>query len=313
MFSPAIPPAPRPALRASAGGAALLGLLLVVGALSCTRLVASRVGRALDAQGQVFAAEDDPELVREAIPFGLKTLESLLEASPRDPRLLQAAASGFTQYAYAFLLQEAQMQEDHDPEAARAQTARARRLFERAVAYGFRGLEARRKGVSEALRTDPRAAVATLGREDVPLLYWTGAALALRVSVSKDDMAQVGRLPQAEALLTRALALDPDWNDGAIHEFYLAYEGGRAEGRAEATAHFDRVRALTGNQKLGPLVTWAETVCVQAQDAAGFHARLDEVLAFDADRAPRYRLVNLLAQRRARWLKARAPDLFLEE
>ena len=32
---------------------------------------------------------------------------------------------------------------------------------------------------------------------------------------------------------------------------------------------------------------------------------------FDADRVPAHRLANLLAQSRARWLKARAEDLFL--
>jgi predicted anti-sigma-YlaC factor YlaD len=50
---------------------------------------------------------------------------------------------------------------------------------------------------------------------------------------------------------------------------------------------------------------------VPAQDRKAFDAALDRVLAFDPDSAPRYRLANLLDQSRARWLKARAEDLFL--
>ena len=295
---------------------AALGLFLALGATACTRLIVNRVGSALKADGSVFAAEDDPELVREAIPFGLKTLESLLETSPDNDNLLLASASGFTQYAYAFVLQDAQMLEESQPTLAKEKTERARRLFQRAWRYGFRGLEARHKGFQERFPKDP-SILASMRREDVPLLYWTGVALAAHISISKDDLKLVGRLPEVEALLGKALELDEVWNDGAIHEFFLVYQGGReaAAGGAltQAQKHFDRVLTLTGNQKLAPLLSWAETVCVQKQDRKTFLTLLDKVLAFDADTAPRYRLVNLVAQRRARWLKSRVSDLFLEE
>jgi len=45
----------------------------------------------------MFASDDDPELVREAVPFSLKLIESLLEQSPQHRGLLYAASSGFTQ------------------------------------------------------------------------------------------------------------------------------------------------------------------------------------------------------------------------
>lgn len=292
-----------------------LTLLLAAGALSCTRMVVDRVGASLRSDGAVFAAEDDPELVREAVPFGLKALESLLETSPDNEDLLLAAASGFTQYAYAFVLQDAQMLEESQPAAALEKTERARRMFQRASRYGFRGLEARHAGFQDRFRREPQRVLEGMGKADVPLLYWTGVALAAQISLSKGDMAMVGRLPEVEALLARALALDEAWSDGALHEFYVVYEGGRGTPASldRARVHLERVKALTGNQKLGPSVAWAEVVCVQQQDRKAFLGLLDQVLAFDADRAPQYRLVNLVAQRRARWLKSRASDLFLEE
>jgi predicted anti-sigma-YlaC factor YlaD len=115
----------------------------------------------------------------------------------------------------------------------------------------------------------------------------------------------------------RALALDPDWGDGSIHEFYITYDGGRSPamgGSVErARQHYERALQLTGGKKISPYVTWAEVVSVQAQDLKQFNALLDQALAFDVDEAPHFRLVNVIAQNRARWLKSRASDLFLEE
>jgi predicted anti-sigma-YlaC factor YlaD len=275
----------------------------------CAPIITRSLGRALEGQADLFSSEDDPELVRQALPFGLKTLEGLIAKAPDDPRLLLAAASGFTQYAYAFVQQDAEFLAATDPAASRQGLARARRLFLRARDYGLRGLEARHPGFSAALAADP-AAVAT--REDVPLLYWTAAAWGAWVALSKDDMKAIGQLPRLEALATRALALDEAWNGGAIHEFFVAYEGARGAG-PRAKQHLDRALALSRGNKLGPLVAYAESVCVSAQDRKGFDQTLDRVLAFDCDRAPAFRLANLLAQSRARWLKNRTEDLFLGE
>jgi predicted anti-sigma-YlaC factor YlaD len=288
---------------------ALSVALLLLGA-GCTRVLTHAAGRALAPGGTLFAAEDDPELVRQALPFGLKTLEGLLAQSPGDDQLLLAAASGFTQYAYAFVQQDAELLAAKDPAAAREGLARARRLYARARDYGLRGLEARHKGFGAALDSSPAAAAALATKDDVPLLYWTAAAWGAWVAQSKDDMKAVGQLPRVEALMARALALDEAWDGGAIHEFLVTYEGAQGRPR-EAKAHLDRALELSGGRKLSPLVAYAESVCVPKQDRATFDTLLDRALAFDADGAPPFRLANLLAQRRARWLKSRAEDLFL--
>jgi predicted anti-sigma-YlaC factor YlaD len=65
------------------------------------------------------------------------------------------------------------------------------------------------------------------------------------------------------------------------------------------------------NKKLGPNVAWAEGILVQRQDRAEFTRVLEEVLRADPEAAPKYRLANILAQRRARALLDHADDLFL--
>jgi predicted anti-sigma-YlaC factor YlaD len=283
----------------------------------CAGMVADLAGDALSGGGQTFASDDDPELVRDALPFALKTMEGLLEGSPDNEELLLSLASGFAQYAYAFIQADAEALDPADPRAARRVFARAARLFARARRYGLRGLEARHAGFTEELGRARDQALARLEAGDVPFLYWTAAAWAAQISISKTEMSLVGELAPMEALMNRALALDEAFDAGAIHEFYISYDGGRGESSggsvARAKAHYDRALELSQGQKLGPLVTWAEVVSVQAQDRKRFDELLDQVLAFDADQAPRYRLANLLAQQRARRLKERAGDLFLEE
>jgi predicted anti-sigma-YlaC factor YlaD len=265
--------------------------------------------------GEVFARDDDPELVRDAVPFALKSMESLLASTPEHKGLLTALCKGFTQYAVAFVRQDAE--EERDPDARRAGMERSRRLLLRARAYGVRGLSAGREGFAAALSVDPAGAAARVGAEDVPLLYWTGAAWSLAVASSPDDPALLADLPRCEALMRRALALDERYADGAIHEFFVAFEGGRPEAMGgsvdRAGRHMERAMALSVGRKVSPLVTFAETVSVRTQDRKGFLDLLDRALSFDArSAAPEHRMDNLVSQRRARWLKGRVDELFLD-
>ena len=283
----------------------------------CAGLVRDLAADALSGGGLTYAADDDPELVRDALPFALKTTEALLEDAPTNAKLLLPAAAGFTQYAYAFVQQDAEQMDTTDPEAAKPLFARARKLYMRARRYGLQGLETRHEHFRATFARDRAAALTRTDGHDVPFLYWTAAAWAAEISISKSDLALVGELPAVEALMGRALALDEAYDFGAIHEFYVAYDGGRAEsaggGVTRARQHLDRALALSQGKKVAPLVTWAETVSVQAQDRKQFDEMLDRALSFDVDEAPRFRLANLIAKLRARRLRVRAGDLFLKE
>ncbi len=269
--------------------------------------------------GTSYASDPDPELVRDAVPFGLKTMEGILEGKPRHEGLLTSLASGFTQYGYAFVQQDADFADwDGKLDQARAGRDRARKLFLRARDYGLRGLDVRHEGLAAKLRAGAGARDAVRAADakaDVPLLYWTAAAWALAISNGKTDMALVAELPIPVAMMERALALDEAWGDGAIHEFFVTYDATRSAaeggGAERAKAHLERALALSMNKKLSPRVSWAEGVLVQKQDRAEFTRVLEEVLRADPGEVPRYTLANVLAQRRAQALLAHADDLFL--
>ena len=291
-------------------------IVLALAGCSLNKLVVDRLGSALAGGSSVYATDDDPDLVGAALPFGLKTIESLLAESPHNKALLLAATSGFTQYAYAYVQSEADFIEDTDVMQAIHLRERALRLYRRALGYGIRGLEEVQPGFVNLLMSDPRKALAPMGKEDVPLLYWTAAAWGAAISLDKTDSALSADLPRVEALIRRSLELDEEFASGTIYDFLIAYEGGRpaAAGGSIDSARECLARAisLSGGRRAAPLVCFAETVDVATQDRADFRKLLDQALAINVDDAPDHRLSNIIAQRRARWLLGRMDRLFIE-
>ena len=293
-----------------------LSVLVALGGCSVRQEALNRIGDALAEGGTAFAADDDPELIRSAAPFSLKLIESLLAETPRHKGLLLAASRGFTQYAYAFLQQEAEEAEAQDVTRAATLEDRARRLYRRARDYGVRGLAAERPGFERRLREDARRAAAEIQAADVALLYWTAASWGALIGVSKADPDVLGELPIVEALIDRALALDESFDRGAIHTFLIGYEGVRqgvsGDPVERSRRHFDRAMALSGGKEAAPLLALAEAVSVPQQRKAEFEALLKQALQIDSAQASELRLANLVAQLRARWLLSRTDHLFTD-
>lgn len=287
----------------------------VLSGCSIKKIAVNKIGNALADSGTTFSSDSDPELIKEALPFSLKLMESLLAESPRHRGLLFATSSGFTQFAYAFIKQESDVMEPEDFDRAQKMRLRARGLFLRARDYGLRGLETKHKGFSAALNQNPQLAVKTANRKDVPLLYWTAASWGLAITLSKNEPALIADQPNVEALIDRALELDESFDGGAIHSFLISYEPSRqgAEGDPleRARKHFDRAMALSGGFQAGPLVSLAESVSLAKQDRKEFQSLLDRALAVDVNAKPEYRLANTVMQQRARWLLSRIDELFV--
>ena len=292
-------------------------LLVAVASVSlsgCFRSIAT--GALADAlsSGSSLGRDDDPELVRDAAPFGLKTMESVLDSQPQHLGLLTSLAAGFAQYGYAFVQQEADAAELEGHSAvSQRHRLRAKKLFLRARDYGLKGLDVSAPGLAQKLRSVEglTAACQVLKKEDLPLVYWTAAAWALAISAGKDDMSLISQLPVPEALMRRALELDETWGQGAVHEFWVSFEAARPGGtEAAAKKHLERAVELAHGAHLGVWVSWAEGPLVAAQKRAEFEAVLKKVLAADAEASLDDRLANTIAQRRARLLLAHADDLF---
>ncbi len=149
------------------------------------------------------------------------------------------------------------------------------------------------------------------------MLYWTAAAWASAISISKDNPELVGQIPAMQALMDRALELDESFDDGAIHTFMITYEmsrsGATGDPAARARKHFERAMVLSKGTDASPLVALAEAVTIQKQDVKEFESLLHQALAINPDANPDIRLRNAVMQRRACWLLSRQSELFLDE
>ena len=267
---------------------------------------------ALSSTATTFTRDTDPEFVRQAAPSTLKMVEMLLDEEPSHEGLLMTACSGFAEYAYAFLQADA---DGADPAAATTRDLRARAaaMYDRARGYCLRALEVNHRGFAESIRKDPKAALATATRADVPALYWTGVAWGGALTQSDNPFARIGDVAIVRGLFTRSLELDEGWEGGTIHEAMIAVEGlpvllGGSPVRAKE--HFDRAVALGNGQSAFAYLALATSVAQPAKDRAQFEALLKSALAVDVSRRPSIRLANLVAQKRARALLSQADKLF---
>ena len=278
-------------------------------------LAVNALADSLTASGDVFASDGDPELIRDATPFALKTIESLLAEKPGHRGLLLAACRGFAQYAFAFVETDAERLEDTDFAAASRGYARALQLYLRGRDYCFRSMELQAPGVVERLKTEPETAAEDFGLDQVPLLFWTGASWGGAISIGQDRPELVADVPAVKALMQRVLMLDEAYDWGAVHGVLIALEampeaaGGSVE---QARMHFDRAVELSHGKNASPFVTLAEAVSVPAQDWREFRDLLEQAMAIDPDSEPSLRLVNVISQRRAEWLLTRTDILFLD-
>jgi predicted anti-sigma-YlaC factor YlaD len=290
----------------------LLAALLAAGGCSIKTMAINGLARSLAASGDLFASDEDPELVRDAVPFALKTIEGLLAEAPEHPGLLLTACKSFTQYAYAFVETDAKLLEIDDYRASAALKERALRLYLRARGYGLRLLELDHAGIAGRLMTDPAGAAAEI--DDVTALYWTGAAWGAAISLGKDRPDVVADLPAAAALIRRALQLDEGFEDGALHAALIPLEslpanmGGSLQ---RARDHFDRAVELSAGRLASPYVALAENVSVRSQNREEFENLLAAAMAVDPDADPGSRLQNLILQKRARHLLDSSEHLFL--
>lgn len=289
--------------------------LLLLCSCSVQQLAVDGLTSALGNAGEVFASDEDPELVRDALPFALKTMEILLAQEPANEELLLMACRSFTQYSFAFVESDALLLESEDYTRSEALKVRARALYLRAHRYGMRALEGRHPGIESMLKSRPDEGAARLEVADLDLAYWTGASWGAAISLGLDRPELLADVDPMRAMMRRILALDERYGQGAIHETFIALEclpelmGGS---RQRAREHFARAIELNGGNSAGTYVSLATGVSIPELKREEFVQLLERALAIDVAADPSRRLANTVAQQRARFLLGEVDELFLE-
>jgi len=282
----------RPLCRKAAISAmvSLLGTS-AISCFPCKRLTVANVGMILEDVNKASAKQTDLNIVREGTPAYLMLLDGLIEAYPKEKRLLLAGAQAYSSYAAAF----------GDPESPEATAA----LFLKGREYALRAMPREQK--FRAVLSQPYEAlesyVGEFSRKDVPVLFWFASCWAGWIGVSTESVEAIADLPKVILLMERVLELDETYYYGGAHLFMGVYKSAKPKaygGEPEAARdHFERALEIGKGDFLMAYVYYADNYARKIFQRELFVSLLERVLASPADSIPELTLINTLAKIRA--------------
>jgi hypothetical protein len=281
----------------------LLAALFAAGGCSIQTMAVRATGGIVDNGFDVLMAEEDLILARTAIESNLKLLEALIESDPGNSELILLAAQGYVSYALAFA-------DDRD------NPARAKMLYERGRNYANRWLIEKHNTDLLAIQNldSYTETVNNLPDKAVPGVFWFANGWAQSILLSLDNVQSVAKLPYAETAMRFVLERDEDFYYGGAHMFFGSYYGARPRmlgGDPEkAREHFDRQREISGGGFLISQYLELRYVAMMTLDEKLAHELIDEILTYDLDKRPEIRLVNRVAQDKAREVQAHFEEYF---
>ncbi len=276
----------------------LASLVFLVLFSGCTSLVVQEL---MDPLSLSLEQQTDLQLINDGAPALLLLIDGLISTDPDNRDLLIAGARAYA--AYCALLQE------HGAGARVAIISQKARMYGRSILQLFPAIG---KGDLPGL-VDFSRALATLGKNDVPALFWAGYGWSTWIMAQQGAPGAMIDLPYVEQIMRRVTALDETYYHGGAHIFLGVYYGSRPEmlgGRLEVSRrHFERALVVAKRRFLPAQVAYAETYARMSFDRQLFADLLNEVLAAP-DTSGDMAASNRLAKQRAEKLLAAMDDYF---
>jgi hypothetical protein len=274
--------------------------LVVVFGTGCANMLYSATNNMASNLSHAMLNHDDLDTIKGAAPAYLLMADGLLQDYPNDIDLLTAAAQMYNAYASVFV----------------SEPQRAKRLTQRALDYAQRAA-CRQNSLACNWRkqrfTDFKDNLNELTKDDVPVFYTFGAALAGWIQARSDDWGAIAELPRVSTIMQRIIDLDETYQQGGAH-LYLAVTntllppamGGKPEVGRE---HFEQAIRLSNGRNLTVKVLYARQYARLVFDRELFERLLQEVISADPVE-PDLTLMNMLAQQQAQQLLAEANNYF---
>ena len=254
---------------------------------------------------------DHPKIVSLYFEKKIKSLERKKSLSTEQKRLLLKTK---VEYGFGVLLEESDRILDHDYNLGVKKSQEAYIVFS----------DAKKVGNSILIISYPKLDSWLSGEidlqfkiNDVSDLYWLAAAYGGAIKSSRGNPFDVVNLPVVKKLLITAIALDPKWGKGALYSAMMSYTSSRPDLFGDAL--IDSVssfyaKALIASDSLDAslFVSYAELIDKKFQDRDAFEQKLDIVLNMDVEKDKDFRLSNIIAQERAKWLLSKTDEIFFE-
>jgi hypothetical protein len=273
----------------------------VVGCISSQQIVAEKAPALFRDVALSASRQSDVVLVRQGIPSYLMLIDGMLQSYPENRDLLLAGAQAYASYASV-------LEEDEGDRAAY--------LSERAKQYALKALELTPpfKGVLGKPLEVFQERLEQTEKKQVPTLFWVGNIWGGWIAAGSEGPAAMADLPWVEALMDRALQLDPGFYYGGSHLFKAILLSARPEqfggNLKKAEEHFKKAMDYGQGKFLMTDVYYAEYYARQTLDRDLFVSTLKKVLETSARIEPDLTLANTLAQRKAKKLLARVDEFF---
>ena len=254
---------------------------------------------------------DHPKVVSLYFEKKIKSLERKKSLSPKQKRLLLKTK---VEYGFGVLLEESDRILDHDYNLGVKKSQEAHIVFS----------DAKKVGNSILIISYPKLDSWLSGETDLQFkindvsdLYWLAAAYGGAIKSSRGNPFDVVKLPVVKKLLMTAIALDPKWGKGALYSAMMSYTSSRPDLFGDAL--IDSVssfyaKALIASDSLDAslFVSYAELIDKKFQDRDAFEQKLDLALNMDVEKDKDFRLSNIIAQERAKWLLSKTDEIFFE-
>ncbi len=275
-------------------------MLLLAG---CGQLISNAKQSFAEDLSNTILEFDDPETVGKAVPSYLILVSSMIRSDAENPDLLESGAKLYSAYASAFV----QSQESKQHLSARAYFYASQSMCLRYASF----CQAQTMAFNEY-----KQQLLEFSKADAVHLFVFSSTWAGVIEANSADWNRVAELPRVKAGIQRVLDLDETVENGNAHLYMAVLEtilppalGGKPE---LAKAHFERALSISKGRNLMAKVLYAERYARLLFDRTLHDKLLKEVLAVDVKEQDyaENRLINVLAQQKARALLASADDYF---
>ena len=254
---------------------------------------------------------DHPKIVSLYFEKKIKSLERKKSLSTEQKRLLLKTK---VEYGFGVLLEESDRILDDDYNLGVKKSQEAHIVFS----------DAKKVGNSILIISYPKLDSWLSGETDLQFkindvsdLYWLAAAYGGSIKSSRGNPFDVVKLPVVKKLLITAIALDPKWGKGALYSAMMSYTSSRPDLFGDAlidsvSSFYEKALIASDSLDASLFVSYAELIDKKFQDRDAFEQKLDIVLNMDVEKDKDFRLSNIIAQERAKWLLSKTDEFFFE-
>lgn len=279
--------------------------LFILTGCSVQNYALQNVGNILSKES--VSTDDDLELLKHASAYHLKLTESILQEVPDHVQLAESVTRGYAQYAYVFLMDEADRTESVSVQQASLLRNRAAKMLGRAKSTGLKTLSLYYPSLLDQLDGKSNTKPLVISKSHVGLTFWSMTAWAGAISLSKDSPDVVADLPAVIKLSELAWKSNPQYDHGALASMMGTLELSKPGGKVEsAQKYFDLAIQWRGEQ-IAPLVAKAENWAIASQNKDAFVQLLQQAIALSENQKD---LTNIVMSRRARWLLDNVDNYF---